>query len=138
MKLAFITGKKMNKRLVAVQIIFLLIISCSISLRSGGTENLAATATATTTPPPTPTAIRSVPTRIAEWVVCTDALHIRTAPKDTATILGFLENGTPVYVREWSHNGNGWAMIAPAKWVNGDYLCRNPQWHQGVPTPFLP
>jgi len=59
-----------------------------------------------------------------KWYVCADeALNVRGAPDDNATILYQLQNGDVVRVREWSHNGNGWAMIQPANWVNGDYLC---------------
>lgn len=121
--------------------IFLLFVSvflfaCGISVSAEKNVNTANKARLFSTS--TPTAIRVVPTRIAEWYVCTESLHIRSSPTEDSRSFGFLVFGDPAYVREWSRNGNGWAMIAPARWVNGDYLCRNPQWQMGVPTPFVP
>lgn len=69
----------------------------------------------------------------AWYVVCAaETLNVRGGPEDGATWLDVLPNGERVWVREWSHNGNGWAMISDQpggwpyspQWVNGDYLCR--------------
>src|SRR3990167_7360217 len=60
-----------------------------------------------------------------EWrVVCVDALTVRGGPYEWAMITVYLERGERVRVREWDHHGGGWVMIEPARWVNGDYLCR--------------
>lgn len=125
---------KNNKILILLISVFLL--ACGISVGAAKTVNTVNTANLIYTS--TPTAIRVSPTRIAEWYVCTESLHIRSSPTENSRSLGFLFYGDPAYVREWSRNGNGWAMIAQARWVNGDYLCRNPQWQVGVPTPFVP
>jgi hypothetical protein len=59
------------------------------------------------------------------WEVCNaEILRVRGCPMTTCSEIRYLKGGDGVTVREWSHNGNGWAMIAAAEWVNGDYLCR--------------
>jgi hypothetical protein len=60
-----------------------------------------------------------------DYVVCNTGigLNVRGRPADEGRILYVIEPGTKVHVREWSQTGNGWAMIKPANWVNGDYLC---------------
>ncbi len=125
---------KINKTIIILVAVFTL--ACGIAIDPIKDVNTVNVASATSIF--TPTAIRVSPTRVAEWYVCTESLHIRSSPTEDSRSLGFLVYGDPAYVREWSHNGNGWAMIAPARWVNGDYLCRNPQWQVGVPTPFVP
>ena len=57
------------------------------------------------------------------WTVCAETLYVRGSPRTTSAPIRWLQRGEQVRVREWSRNGNGWAMIAPAEWVNGDYLC---------------
>jgi hypothetical protein len=61
------------------------------------------------------------------YVVCNTetGLNVRGCPADEGDVLYVLEPGTKVHVREWSKTGNGWAMIEPARWVNGDYLCES-------------
>jgi hypothetical protein len=63
----------------------------------------------------------------ADYVVCNTevGLNVRGRPADEGAILYVIEPGTLVHVREWSKTGNGWAMIEPARWVNGDYLCES-------------
>jgi hypothetical protein len=68
-----------------------------------------------------------VPTPSRSWTVCAWTLNVRAAPSTSAMVYDdeALERGQVVAVREWSRNGNGWAMIAPGRWVNGDYLSRD-------------
>lgn len=58
------------------------------------------------------------------FTICADqAVDVHGSPGPDALITGQLHEGDRVRVREWSHNGNGWAMIAPAQWINGADLC---------------
>lgn len=95
---------------------------------------LAILACGTTTPDPpqtpaSPTAApiieaeEAIPTPLQTYTVCTDTLRVRGCPSTSCSELRYLKENATVRVREWSHNGNGWAMIEPAEWVNGDYLC---------------
>jgi uncharacterized protein YgiM (DUF1202 family) len=56
-------------------------------------------------------------------VCAIELLNVRGGPGTQWPVIGQLKAGEVVRVREWSHNGNGWAMIAVVEWVNGDYLC---------------
>lgn len=58
------------------------------------------------------------------WTVCADTLRVRGCPMTSCSEVRYLRQGDTVIVREWSSNGNGWAMIQAAEWVNGDYLCQ--------------
>lgn len=59
-----------------------------------------------------------------KWMfVCVGGLVIRGSARDGAIVMGGLERGQRVLVHEWHLR---WAMIAPARWVNGDGLCLLP------------
>lgn len=60
------------------------------------------------------------------WTVTAETLYIRAVPGMSYAAIGSLAKGESLIVHEWSKTGNGWAMIAPAQWVNGDYLQRMP------------
>jgi len=83
----------------------------------------------TIAPTPAPTSTLEtddgiIPPSIAlrQYTVCAWTLYVRGGPGTGWRVLDVLERGEVVTVREWSHNGNGWAMIGTARWVNGDYL----------------
>lgn len=55
-----------------------------------------------------------------EYVVCVDALHVRSGPRVEASVVDWLEGGEVVTVSEmWE----GWGMIDKARWVRLKYLC---------------
>lgn len=56
------------------------------------------------------------------WTVTAETLYIRAGPGMSYAAIGSLAKGEILTVHEWSKTGNGWAMIAPAQWVNGDYI----------------
>ena len=63
------------------------------------------------------------PIELHTWTVCAETLYVRGNPSTSSKPVRWLTRGEVVRIHEWSHNGSGWAMIAPAEWVNGDYLC---------------
>jgi len=60
----------------------------------------------------------------ATWAVTAYALNVRSCPSTTCKVIRILDRGEVVTIREWSKTGSGWAMIAPAEWVNGDFLYK--------------
>jgi uncharacterized protein YgiM (DUF1202 family) len=61
------------------------------------------------------------PTPAPRWIVCAEKLYVRSGPSMNNAAIRYLKRGEVVSVQAWS--ANGWAMIAPTEWVNGDYLC---------------
>lgn len=55
-----------------------------------------------------------------DYVVCTDALHVRSGPRVGASVKDWLLRGEVVTVTEvWQ----GWGMVDAARWVKLKYLC---------------
>ena len=56
--------------------------------------------------------------------VCAKTLYVRGAPSTASTPIRYLSRGEVVKIHEWDKRGTGWAMIAPAEWINADFLCK--------------
>lgn len=55
-----------------------------------------------------------------DYEVCVDVLHVRTGPRYGAPVEEYVYRGDVVTVTEYF---DGWAMIAPARWVKLKHLC---------------
>ena len=56
--------------------------------------------------------------------VCAKTLYVRGNPSTMSAPVRYLSRGEVVVIREWDKRGTGWAMIAPAEWINADFLCK--------------
>ena len=69
-----------------------------------------------------PAVVVAVVVAVEKYNVCAETLYVRGAPSTMSAPVRWLSRGEVVEVLET--NQDGWARIAPAEWINADYLCR--------------